>query len=73
MKLEEIKTENECRENIVNCIFDIIRFYNNEEWVPHCNAKIDYSSLKTYGEKKWNIDSTPYDNVIKFRCPKTKS
>ena len=66
MKLEEIKTENDARQALVERILTIYAFYYStasSAGVELGREAIFYGDLRDYAKREFKIDTTPYDNV----------
>ena len=72
MKLEDIKTENDARQALVERIIEIYHFrtssaiYNRRLYIQELDRKVNfYKDIQDLAIKKYGIDTTPYDNVAR--------
>jgi len=67
MKLENIKTENDARQSLVEWIVNINILAEKGEETK--KEKAFYKKLKNYCQKNFGVDTTPYDNALKETMP----
>ncbi len=69
MKLEEIKTENDARQELVKTIVKIVQIGETNDIEEMEKESIFYRNLRNYVKRKFSVDTSPYDNVAKLVTP----
>ncbi len=68
MKLEEIKTENDAREALIEQILTLNLFIGADMRFAKSSFMdeiILFKRLREYAQERFDIDATPYDNVAR--------